>query len=469
VKYTTLRRGADLAAFAGVLLVLVPFAFARFVDGDEGVYAYAGRLAAHGSVPYRDFFFEQMPLTPYLFGAWSWLLGESLISLRVLAALCAAGSGALVFGLVRRRRGMAGATAALVVFLASGLTLGYFTVIKTFPLTALLLLGSYALVSERRVAGPRATAAGLLLGFAVDTRLLAAAALPPLLVATGTRRGAVRYATGTVVALLPTALLLALAPRAFVFDNLGYHATKTHAGLVGDLHEKAQTVATLLGLEPTDRALGLQFLLLLVTTAAGLVVARRWLAPAIAISIGAASLLPTPSYVQYFSVVVPFLALTVADVPFERLPRGAVALATTAYVTAGVFATRPFVQHDPLLHPSLGSVRSVERRLDAETRPGERVLSAWPGYLIGTKAWALPDYTNQFAPVAAGSLTAAQARRYHVASETQLEDRIRGRRVRVVVSRNWVTTPPFARWDEALAQGRYRLAATVETARIYVR
>jgi hypothetical protein len=41
--------------------------------------------------------------------------------------------------------------------------------------------------------------------------------------------------------------------------------------------------------------------------------------------------------------------------------------------------------------------------------------------------------------------------------------------VRVVVYRNWVTSPPFARWNTALRAGRYRLVARVQTAAIYTR
>ena len=97
------------------------------------------------------------------------------------------------------------------------------------------------------------------------------------------------------------------------------------------------------------------------------------------------------------------------------------------------------------------------------------MLSAWPGYLFGTHADALQDYTNQFAPVAAAKISAASAREFHVAGEAELERRIRERQIRVVVYRNWVTAPPFARWGAALAAGRYQLVATVQTARIYVR
>ena len=57
----------------------------------------------------------------------------------------------------------------------------------------------------------------------------------------------------------------------------------------------------------------------------------------------------------------------------------------------------------------------------------------------------------------------------HVLSEPAIEALIRRRVPRVVVERNWVTSPPFADWDAALRQARYHLVAEVETARIYVR
>ena len=60
----------------------------------------------------------------------------------------------------------------------------------------------------------------------------------------------------------------------------------------------------------------------------------------------------------------------------------------------------------------------------------------------------------------------AQRRRYRLASEAELERLIRERAVPLVVFRNWVTTRPSATWEDALAAGRYRLVAEVETARI---
>jgi hypothetical protein len=114
-------------------------------------------------------------------------------------------------------------------------------------------------------------------------------------------------------------------------------------------------------------------------------------------------------------------------------------------------------------------VEKVSDVVQARSRPGERILSGWPGYLLGTHARAWPGYSNQFAPVAASKVSAAEARRLRLASEPGLEAAIRARQPRLVVARNWVTSPPFAHWDDALRAGRYRLVASVETARIYER
>ncbi len=454
---STRRVGEALLVVGLQAAVLVPMAIFRFVDGDEGVYAYASRLAVHGHLPYRDFFYEQAPLLPYVYGP----VGESWYALRGLSVVFAATAGLLLYLLVRRRQGRAAAFAAVAVYAGSGLVFGYLTLVKTFALSTLLVFGALVLAEDGRW-----LTAGLLVGLAVDTRLLLLAVVP-VFVAYARRA---RFIAGLGAGLVPSLVLFAISPRAFWFDNVRYHSLKSPSGLVGDAHQKAQTAATLLGLEPTDRALGIQFGLLVLAAAAALVwsLRRRQFPPALAVAValGIVSLLPTPSYVQYFSLLVPFLVVGA----LELRPRPpALACFVVAFLVPAAWTVRHFVSYDPLLRPSLRSVRDVSARVDAASRPGERVLSSWPGYLIGTHAWALGDYTNQFAPVAAAKIPAAAARRYHVASERELEQRIRDRSVRVVVYRNWVTSPPFARWDAALRAARYRLVARVQTAAIYTR
>jgi hypothetical protein len=461
----------NLAAAGVSASIVLPIALLRFLDGDEGVYAYASRLAVHGYVPYGAFFFGQTPLLPYVYGAWFGIAGESWYSARILSALLTITVGVLLHWHVRRKLGTVPAAVALLVYASSGFVLGYFTLVKTFALSTLLLFGAYLLADAGLFLW-----AGAALGLALDTRLLFAAAIPAFGVVALTARRAPALVAG-LVALAPAAVLVALHPSAWYFDSLRYDALRTSHGLVGDVHQKAQTAATLLGVEPTDRALGIQFLLLTAACVAALVLARgrarSSFALAIAASLGIVSLFPTPTYVQYFSVTVPFLAVGVAELVARTRPNvGALlfgGVCGAVYLAATGFAVRHFTDYDALLRPSIGSVRAVAKRVEDESSPGERVLSSWPGYLIGTHAWALPDYTNQFAPVAAAKISPAERRRFHVASESELEQRIRERDVRLVVYRNWVTSPPFARWGAALRAGRYRLLATVETARIFRR
>ena len=456
-------------------------------------------------MPYRDFFYEQMPLLPYVYGGWTALAGESWYSVRVLSAVLAGAAGAVLYlHVLRRHRSRPLAAGALALYALSALVLGYFPIVKTFALASLLLLAAVALVESRD--RPRWLAAGLLVGLAVDTRLVFAAAVPAFLLA-GRRRLA-PFGAGLAAGLVPSLVLLALAPHRFVFDNLRYHGEKTTHGLVGDPGQKARTVANLVGYGRTDHAVGLQFALLLVATAAAvwLLRGRLPLAAGVAALLGVACLLPTPAYVQYFCVVVPFMVLTVAEAAGSRLsgsepqtpPAGpatvlgaepgrrpglsgsepltrrrplaaALGVLLAAYAVAAGFAYAHLVDTSPLLKPSLASVRKVSAVVERDSSPGERVLSSWPGYLVGTHAEAWPGYTNHFAPAAAAHLSPAEARRVHVVSEAELETAIRAREPRLVVYRNWITTEPFARWDSALRAGGYRLVATVETARIYRR
>ena len=215
---TYARSAAVVAAQA---LVFGPLVVFRFLDGDEGVYAYASRLVLHGHVPYRDLFYEQMPLLPYVYGAWIGIFGESWYAARSLSALAAAATGALLFLHVERRLGGRPALAGIGLYALSGLVFGYFTIVKTFALASLFLFAAYVLVEARR---PRWLAAGLLVGLAVDTRLVFAAAIPVFAVLAARRRALPSFGGGLAAGLVPSIVFLTLSPHAFVFDNLRYHS-----------------------------------------------------------------------------------------------------------------------------------------------------------------------------------------------------------------------------------------------------
>src|SRR5947208_12043240 len=126
------RLGEALLVVGLQAAVLVPLSAFRVVDGDEGVYAYASRLAVHGRLPYRDFFYEQAPLLPYVYGPVAWLSGESWYALRGLSVVFTAVVGLLLFRFVRERQGAAVAFAAMVGYTGPGPVCGYLPLVEPF-------------------------------------------------------------------------------------------------------------------------------------------------------------------------------------------------------------------------------------------------------------------------------------------------------------------------------------------------
>ena len=119
-----------------------------------------------------------MPLLPFVYGGWTAIWGDSWYAVRGLSVLLALAAGGLVYVHVAGRHGRGLGLVALGLYALSGLVLGYFTIVKTFALATLLLVGALVAVEARK--RPRWLLAGLLAGLAVDTRLVFVAAVPAL-------------------------------------------------------------------------------------------------------------------------------------------------------------------------------------------------------------------------------------------------------------------------------------------------
>jgi 4-amino-4-deoxy-L-arabinose transferase-like glycosyltransferase len=478
---------AGLAVVAVQACVLVPLAALRFVDGDEGAYLLAAKLAMQGEVIYRDFLHTQMPLIPYVYGIWSLVVGEGWLAARLLSVAFAVALGLLLFRHAADRFGRGLAAAGVALYVSSGLVFAWFTTVKTQVLSTLLLFAAYTVV-ERATSrdGRRWLAGGVLLGLAVDTRLIFAAAAPAFAWAAlrsgeGSRRPLASLAGGTALGLLPSLVFFAIDPRRFVFDNVGIHAARSSEGLVGGFRQKAEVAANLLGIGTPDGGQA-QFLLLVV---AGVIAAvslrmvngRVPLGLLIAAWLAVGSFLPTPTYPQYFSAVVPFLVVGVleaaaavgarGDLALRRVAAPAIAVAVVIYAgLASVDAYRYVVRH---ADERIGDVERVATIVDDLTRPGEPVLTSWPGYLYSSHAAPVAGMENDFAPHNARSLSVEEARDYRLATAADVERLIRDRRVRVVVLKVWHVLHSVPNWEGALADGGYRLFADVDSHRIYLR
>lgn len=473
----------DAVALAAPLAVFVPVALLRSVDGDEGSYLLASKLAVDGRVPYHDFIYPQMPLLPYVYGVWSAIAGESWEAARLLSALLASAVAWLVYAFCARRFGRPLALLGLGLLLSTSLAFGWLTTVKTYALSTLALFAAFMLV-ERTGRGRTWgwAAAGALVGLAVDTRLMFAAAVPAFAWAAWRQRRPAWFAGGLALGLTPVFVLFAWDPSRFLFDNLEAQGTRSSSGLVGDFPQKLRIAANLLGYGETEGVVGPQSLLLVLAivaaAAAALALRRRLpLALGIAALLALASFFPTPTYPQYFCVTIPFVVVAV----IESLPRlwarvglvtdrplrlvvvsVAVAWAVTYGVLAGIDVHR--YATDRPYDARLSTVSRVAAAIDAGTRPGEEVLSSWPGYLFGTHARPVPGMENDFSPRNASTISAEKAHRYRMATIGDVEDWLRNRRTDVVVFRLWQTLPPQPRWTELLPKGCFE---RIGSARIY--
>jgi hypothetical protein len=466
-------------------VTLVPLAFLRFVDVDEGSYAAAAALALDGVVPYRDFLYTQTPLLPYVYGAWSAVLGEHWLVLRALSLVLTLCISLLLARHLFVRLGVRWALLGCALFGASTLVFTWYPPVKTFALATALAFGAYVLVA-RAEPSPRAwLAAGALASLAVQTRaLFVGAAAAFAWDALRRRSGLVRYASGFGLALLPTLVLFTLDARAFLFGNLGVHGVRSEGGLVGDFEQKAKVVANLLGVATESRPVP-QYLLLAGAAVVAAVALRRvegrlplWFVTAALLALVA--IVPTPTYTQYFATTVPFLVIGVVELARtlderrRRLAGGErAALVATAAVWLGAYAVFAAVDFARILRASPedrpAGVQEVVDFLDSRTTDGEEVVASWPGYLFGTDAVPLAGLENDFGPHDAEPLDADEVERYRLLTAEQVEEAIRERRTRYVVVKLWHVLPPVPDYDGAARDAGYRLEAEINGARIYGR
>ena len=119
------------------------------VNQDEGWYLYASRLVGEGKLPYRDFFFTQGPVLPFLYSA---LPIHGLLSGRVVTLCFSVAATFMAVAFARRlvpceRRGAV--SLAVFALLACNFYHVYFTTIpKTYAVGALFVMAGFLLLSR---------------------------------------------------------------------------------------------------------------------------------------------------------------------------------------------------------------------------------------------------------------------------------------------------------------------------------
>ena len=382
-------------------------------------------------------------------------LGVSWTSGRLLSSLLTAMLGTLLYGHVcqQTRSWLAGVAAALM-FASCTLVFACFTVVTTFPLAELFLFSAYVVVSRPSAkSSPWLVAAGgLLLGLSVDTRSYLFLSIPLFLwwifhtSDTGARLTSVLWFLGGFsIAMVPCLYFFISSPDAFLFNNLGYHAIRTNAGLIGMWQEKLAVLLMFFLGGPEGNGIQNSILFFLSLGFVFSIGTRRYpprFAFQIAIILGILSLLPTPAAPGYFSLCVPFLivsAVCVANELFARLESerekvvGVVACVAllAVYLSASASDFRKYL----ITGDGISGVRwardkgdwrlkrvlEVSRAIDQIASSGEMVASFWPGYVFATKAGPYAGFENDYTLPVSEKLTPEQRARYHILSPAEID------------------------------------------------
>ncbi len=504
-------RAADRQARAAWLALLIAAVAAtaltsqlRPLDGDEGYYAAAAAEVTAGRLPYRDFFYPQAPLLPFVYAPVVSAAGPALRSLRWLSVLLGCGTILLWWRWLTARYGSGSgvAWAALVLLAANPHVLSWVVTVKTYALTGLgSTLGLLALWRGMTAGGRPAwlAAAGLALGLTGSARLLlsplgpACAAALVLWPGAAGRRAAWRQAAwlgaGWIAGMVPVLAAWLVHGEVFLFDALRYHTIRFSE--LRALHPDAGLgVRVLAALRGTAGALAASPFLLLVMAAAGFGLGRR--GPAddphrrhvlVSAAAGGALLLagmtPDPVHAQYFTAPLVPLLLPAAAAGLERLTGGRPARAWPAggaILAAAVLVMvllRPGLPRDPVW--SFASYDAVTAAVAKHSRPGDIVFSFWPGYVFESGRRHLPGMENHFALGVSEALTPAQKARCRIADRDRLEMAFRGRVPQLVVTGTWMNEVHTALDQAQLLQlvrsfrERYGLVAQVGDVRIYSR
>ena len=204
----------------------------------------------------------------------------------------------------------------------------------------------------------------------------------------------------------------------------------------------------------------------------------------IALALGALSLLPTPAYLPYFCLAVPFLVVSAVCVVNDllvslelRRHRQFAAIACVVllgtYLGASVGEFRRYLMTGEGIPGvrwardkgdwRLQRILAVSEVIDGVAQPGEMVASFWPGDIFQTSAVPFPGFENPFALAISEKLSSQQRATHHILSPADIENDFAAHSPRIVVLRDQVFSADPADEQRGLQESMATLKTSLLT------
>jgi dolichyl-phosphate-mannose-protein mannosyltransferase len=487
----------------------------RPIDGDEGFYTTAARLVWEGKTPYQDFFFQQAPFLPYIY-SWIWAIHPcSLLAMRFFSAACG-GIAVFLWGVSlvsAKRLPIKAALATFVVILLNPYWVSWNVVVKTFAVANLLMsiatICLYAALHSDRVRWY--FLGGLALGACASVRSLYGPLIPCVsvwLFLTDRQTSKPPFSktltllTGAACGLLPMIFSFSGDPHAFIFNNVQYHGLQAGYRWVGGkalvgypgVGQTLQIyfrflVDKLLVLRPYFTAevllslVGGLSLLRLRRKQEGLYTGRDYLYFKVALLMLAVytvtALIPFPPYEQYFtSPLIPFLVPFMTEglrVALMSWRRGVGLLVLTVPVFFSGEIRRETLTNSYPPWCQLSSYGKVVEAIKANSRPGDVVLSFWPGYVFESGRRYFPGLTDHFVYRITSRIGSESRSRYHVVSKDQVTNAVSTAAVNMLIIGAWMgdyyenLSPSEIQKFHAAVNANYSLVSKIDDVAVYRR
>ena len=437
----------------------------RLIARDEGYYLYAAKLVADGLTPYVDFFYPQMPLLPYIFGAAISLFGESWEIARAVSG-CSTALLLLLLLKQNQQRSLFFSIILILLFCCSNFILPWYTTVQSYSLSALLTFSAIPFI-RRYEAGAAdrpcfklLAFAGFLLGSAVAVRLTMLAIIPAVFAywVICRRKNLLKKSAyllvGCILAGLPVLILALNNWDSFLYNNLGYHITRSPQGAEANSAHLMQVLKVLFGFSESVKFTAPQMPFLLWTFIFGLfwsAYKRNFtLEQFIVLALFFTHILPKPTYVHYFALLAPFLMLGLAKQlealyrTRKRLGLLAASILVPVYLNGSLLDIRAYTETGRGVigimnqaNANKWNLRQLQEiRSFLAALPPQQAYAAWPGFLVGSSMKALPGTENHFAIYAASKLPAEKNEAYHLVGLRELQDLIAARRIPLVLLLN---------------------------------
>lgn len=437
--------------FTLIFLLFLFLSQTRHVDGDEGLYLEAARLVAQGKALYFDFFYQQMPLLPYLYAGWMKVFGFDFFAGRWFSALLTALTGGIfLIYVARKTKNLLLINLFALLFFSNGLILAWAPVVKTHPLSLLGLTSScvFLLIWREKQSWWLIALAALGIGVGVNSRLTLGPFILIYLVyiffkSDGHKwRDSILFTLIVALVSLPSFYYFFSDPKLFWQYNMLYH-THVYPGVV-DGERRLATAQNLF--------LGLQIVLLFLAAQGSilLLIKKGWrkfissdeaflsLLLLFFIGIHMASAEP---YTQYFVTMIPLLLMMsvpaiqeiwtqpkILSIPvitvFVILYLGN-AKRTMNYEIASMLSDRP--------EWSLQNIQNTVKILKTTVKPGESCLTWWPGYAFMAGCSSVPGMENHMRNYGVQKLTQQEMTDYKMLSDEDLYGIIKEGKYRVMV------------------------------------